>query len=45
MRLVILVAAAGATLLLSACNTVSGVGRDVQAAGAAVTSTAEDVKR
>ncbi|MDP3173726.1 entericidin A/B family lipoprotein [Phenylobacterium sp.] len=45
MRLVILAAAFGAALLVSACNTVSGVGEDVQAAGKAVTTTAEDAKR
>lgn len=30
--------------VLSACNTVSGVGKDVQAAGSAVSKTAEEVK-
>lgn len=44
MRVAIL-AAVTAALLLGACNTVSGVGRDVQAAGKAVTSTAEDARR
>ncbi len=38
----ILIAAA---LAVSACNTISGVGRDVQAAGQAVTSGAEQAKR
>lgn len=33
-----------AALAVSACNTVSGVGRDVTAAGRAVTSAAEDIK-
>ena len=45
MRHIIVLAAAAAALLVSACNTVEGVGRDVQAAGRAVTSTASDVKR
>ncbi len=31
-------------LALSACNTVSGAGKDVSSAGKAVTKTAEDVK-
>lgn len=30
--------------LLSGCNTVEGAGKDVTAAGKAVTNTAEDVK-
>lgn len=30
---------------VSACNTVAGLGRDAQAAGRAVTHTAEDVRR
>ena len=30
--------------LLSACNTVEGVGRDTQAAGQAVTGAAQDAK-
>jgi entericidin B len=33
-----------AALAVSACNTVSGVGRDVSAAGSAVTSGAESAK-
>ena len=33
-----------AALAVSACNTISGVGRDVQAAGSAVTSGAEQAK-
>lgn len=32
-------------LALAGCNTVAGVGRDVEAVGDAVTSTAEDVRR
>jgi entericidin B len=34
-----------ATLLVSACNTVEGVGRDVSAAGRAVAGAASDAKR
>jgi predicted small secreted protein len=34
-----------AALGLSACNTISGIGRDVRAAGDAVTSGAESAKR
>ena len=33
-----------AMTLLSACNTVSGVGKDVKAAGSAVSSSAEAAK-
>ncbi len=35
---------AGATVLLSACNTTAGVGQDVSATGHAVTNTADKVK-
>jgi predicted small secreted protein len=45
MRKMIVLAAAAAALLVAACNTVAGVGRDVQAAGKAVSSTAEDAKK
>lgn len=45
MRHAVILAAAAAALLLSACNTISGAGKDVQAAGRAVTSTAEDVRK
>ncbi|RAK58932.1 entericidin EcnA/B family protein [Phenylobacterium hankyongense] len=45
MRKLIVFAAAAAALWVSGCNTVSGLGRDMQAAGQAVTGTAEDVKR
>ena len=45
MRKIIVLAAAAAALMVSACNTVAGVGRDAQAAGRAVTGAAEDVKR
>jgi predicted small secreted protein len=33
-----------ATLLLQACNTAAGIGKDVSAAGDAVSGTAEDNK-
>lgn len=44
MRKIIVLAAAAAALALTACNTVEGVGKDVQAAGKAVTTTAQDAK-
>ncbi|MFC3068381.1 entericidin A/B family lipoprotein [Phenylobacterium soli] len=44
MRKLIVLTAAAAALLVSACNTVEGLGRDVEAAGKAVTSTASDAK-
>lgn len=44
MRKIVVLAAAAAALLVSACNTIEGVGRDVSAAGRAVTDTARDVK-
>ncbi len=43
MRKLIVLAAAASALLVGACNTVAGVGRDVEAAGEAVAETAEDV--
>jgi len=45
MRKLIVLAAAASALLVGACNTMSGIGRDLQAAGQAVTGTAEDAKR
>ena len=45
MRHIIVLAAAAAAILVSACNTVEGFGRDVRAAGDAVAGTASDVKR
>ncbi|MGQ3017650.1 entericidin A/B family lipoprotein [Phenylobacterium sp.] len=45
MSKVLIVAAVAAALLVSACNTVAGVGRDMEAAGTAVKNTAEDVRR
>ena len=45
MRKVFLMAALAASMAVAACNTVAGAGRDVQAAGSAVTDTANDAKR
>lgn len=45
MRKVMMMAALAGTVLVSACNTVSGAGKDVSSAGRAVTNTAEDVKK
>ncbi|MES2341619.1 MAG: entericidin A/B family lipoprotein [Pseudomonadota bacterium] len=44
MRKVLVLAVTAAALLTAACNTVSGVGRDVSAAGKAVTGAADDAK-
>jgi len=41
-KFVFLLLALGAVLVLSACNTVEGVGRDIEATGDAVADTAED---
>ena len=43
-KLIVLVAAASA-LMVASCNTVAGVGKDVSAAGQAVTKTADDAKK
>ena len=45
MRKLMIFAAFAASLAVSACNTVSGAGQDVKAAGEAVSDTAEDAKR
>lgn len=45
MRNVILLAMLAASLAVSACNTVSGAGKDVKSVGGAVTETAEDAKK
>lgn len=45
MRNVILLAMLAASMAVSACNTVSGAGKDVKSAGTAVTNTAEDAKK
>lgn len=44
MRKLIVLAAAASALMVGACNTVAGIGRDVQAAGEAVAQTAEEVR-
>jgi hypothetical protein len=44
MRKILILAAAAATLAIAGCNTFSGVGKDVQAAGSAVSKTADDTK-
>ena len=45
MRKLIVLAAAMSALLVASGNTVAGVGKDVSAAGKAVTKTADDVKK
>jgi len=45
MKKIITLTLVAAALAVSACNTVSGVGRDVSAAGKAVTTTSEEVRR
>lgn len=45
MRIAITLAAAAAALIVAGCNTIAGMGRDVSAAGHAVSSTAEEAKR
>ena len=44
MRKIVILTLAAAALAVSACNTISGVGRDVSAAGSAVTQGAEEAK-
>jgi predicted small secreted protein len=44
MRKFVLLAALAASLAVTACNTVSGAGKDVKSAGEAVTNSAEDAK-
>jgi len=44
MRKIMILAAAAAALLVSACNTLEGVGKDVSAAGKAVSDTAREAK-
>ena len=45
MRKLILLSVIAASLAVSACNTVAGVGRDLEAAGTAVTGASNDAKR
>jgi predicted small secreted protein len=44
MKKIVTLSLIAAALAVSACNTVAGVGRDVQAAGTAVSGAAEDAK-
>lgn len=44
MKAVFVVLAMGAGLALSACNTVEGVGKDIEATGDAISDTASDAK-
>jgi predicted small secreted protein len=44
MRKIFVLLAATAALAVAACNTVEGAGRDVSAAGHAVSNTAQDAK-
>lgn len=44
MRKLLILAVAAAALTTAACNTVQGLGRDTQAAGAAVSDAARDAK-
>ncbi len=44
MKKIVALTLVAAALAVSACNTVSGVGRDVSAAGRAVSGAAEDIK-
>jgi predicted small secreted protein len=44
MRKILILTTVAAALMVSACNTVAGVGQDVSAAGRAVTNTAKDAK-
>lgn len=44
MKKIIALSLVAAALAVSACNTVAGVGRDVQAAGSAVAGAADEAK-
>ncbi|PZR34797.1 entericidin A/B family lipoprotein [Caulobacter segnis] len=44
MRKIVILAAAATALLVSACNTIEGAGRDISAAGRAVSTTAKEAK-
>ena len=44
MRKALVLAAVGAALRVSACNTIAGVGRDVSAAGDAVTGASNEAR-
>jgi len=44
MRKIVAIAALTSVFLISACNTVAGVGRDVSSAGTTVANAADDAK-
>jgi entericidin B len=44
MKKIVTLSLIAAALAVSACNTVSGIGRDVSAAGSAVSGAAEEAK-
>ena len=44
MRKLVIMAALAASMAIAACNTVEGAGKDVSAAGHAVSNTADDAK-
>lgn len=44
MRKLVILSLVAVSLLAAACNTIEGVGRDVTAAGQAVTGAAQDTK-
>lgn len=44
MRKLVVLAVAASALLVSACNTIEGVGRDVSSAGKVVSGAARDAK-
>ena len=45
MRKFLILAAAAATLAVAGCNTIAGVGKDVQAGGEAVEEVAKEVEK
>jgi predicted small secreted protein len=44
MRKILVLAASAAALLIAACNTIEGAGKDISAAGDVVADTAKDAK-
>jgi predicted small secreted protein len=44
MRKILILAAVAVSMAVAACNTVEGAGKDVSAAGHAVSNTADDAK-
>ena len=45
MRKFLMLSLAGVALLVAACNTIEGAGKDISSAGQAVTHTARDARR